>query len=108
MVHLKYVTKKMRVLTKNVYIRVHIKLAYRLYRKALLKTDKKVFAAIVNLKSWLFRNTVRLSWDGSYFNVTDEPYPWFSYKIQHRKQCNMSMRVAYFGEQKISRNPIFK
>ena len=80
----------MRALTKNIYIRAHIKLAYLLYRKALLKTDKRVFAAIFNFKSWLFRNTVRLSWDGSCFNVTDKPYPWFSYKVRHRRQCNMA------------------
>lgn len=90
MVFLKYVRQKMRSLSKNIYIRLHIKLAYLLYRRLLLKTDKKIFAAIFNLKSWLFRNSVRLSWDGTHFNVTDKGYSWFSYKIRHRKQCNMA------------------
>lgn len=47
-----------------------------------LKTDKKLFAVLFNIKSILLGRSARLSWDSSTFLATDNEYPWFSYKVR--------------------------
>ncbi|MBL78463.1 MAG: hypothetical protein CMH70_00125 [Nitrosomonadaceae bacterium] len=72
------------------YIKFHIQVLYSLYRVVLLKTDKRIFALLFNLKSLLIRSDARLSWNGTEFVVTDKSFPSFSYLIRHQRQCNMA------------------
>ena len=74
------------------YILLHIKFLRAVCRKVLLKTDRKTFAALFNIKSVFYRKGARLMWDGSAFVVTDKSRARFRYKIRHQRQCNMAYR----------------
>ena len=56
----------------------------------MLKTDKKKFALLFNLKSILIGSGARLIYDGASFVITDKSFKWFSYKIRHQRQCDMA------------------
>lgn len=72
------------------YIRLHISYLILIYRYFMLKTDKKTFAVLFNIKSILLGSGARLIYDGTNFVVTDKEYKWFSYKIRHQRQCDMA------------------
>lgn len=59
----------------------------KIYVFVWLKTDKKLFAVLFNIKSILLGRSARLSWDGSTFLATDNEYPWFSYKVRPPHRC---------------------
>ena len=72
------------------YLKYHLDILLAAYKILLLKTDKRTFAFLFNLKSVLCNSPSRLSWNGENFLVTDNELPGFQYKIRHQKQCNMA------------------
>jgi FkbM family methyltransferase len=83
------------------YLRFHLDILLAVYKKLLLKTDKRTFAFLFNLKSVLLNSPSRLSWQGENFLVTDSGLPEFQYKIRHQRQCNMAYE---FGIKKRAAN----
>ena len=72
------------------YIRLHTRFLMDIYQNVLLRTDKRVFAVLFNLKSILYGSSSRLSWSGSSFSISDNTIPNFSFKFKHRRQGNMA------------------
>ena len=69
------------------YVRIHIRIIYRIYRFLLLRADKNLFAALFNLQSLLIFSPARCSWDGRTFIVTDKSLPLARCRIRARLQC---------------------
>ena len=69
------------------YVRIHLRLVYRLYRFLFLSVDKRMFAYLFNLQSFLIRSEARCTWDGATFVVTDQDFPSVELRIRARLQC---------------------
>lgn len=72
------------------YIKFHLNILHIIYNRIIVKTDKKVFAFLFNIKAMLMSSPSKILWDGSNFVVSDKEHSDFSYKIRHQKQCNMA------------------
>ena len=70
------------------YLKFHIRLLFNVYRWIIIRTDKKLFVLLFNLKSMLIRSSARLSWDKESFIFTDNLFPSFKHRIRHQIQCN--------------------
>lgn len=69
------------------YIRLHLRIAFRVYQFIFLLTDKRLFAALFNLQSLLIFSPARCTWDGNSFIVTDKSLPSKKSRIRARLQC---------------------
>ena len=78
-----------------------------LYEKIILKTDKKKFAFLFNIRSLLLGRSSRLTWDKSCFFVLDKKIPSFKYKIRHQRQCNMAYQYGIIERAKSLANCYF-
>lgn len=70
------------------FLKFHFRIIFDFYRWIILKTDKKLFAWLFNIKSILIRSNARLKWKKKYFILTDKSFPSFSHTIRHQVQCN--------------------
>jgi len=70
------------------YLKRLIRPLFNFYRWIIIKTDKKLFATLFNIKSILIKSSARLSWDKESFIVTDNEFPSFKHRIRHQIQCN--------------------
>lgn len=70
------------------YLKFHGRLLFNFYRWIIIRTDKKLFAILFNVKSFLMRSNARLSWDKESFILTDSKYPLLKHRIRHQIQCN--------------------
>jgi FkbM family methyltransferase len=70
------------------YLRLLIRPLFNFYRWIIIRTDKKLFATLFNMKSILINSSARLSWDKESFIFTDNEFPSFNHRIRHQIQCN--------------------
>ena len=70
------------------YLKFHIRFIFNFYRWIIIRTDKKLFALLFNVKSMLIRSSARLSWDKESFIFTDNLFPSFKHRIRHQIPCN--------------------
>ncbi len=70
------------------YLKLHARFLFNFYRWLIIKTDKKLFATLFNLKSMLIRSSARLSWEKGSFIFKDNAFPSFKHRIRHQIQCN--------------------
>ncbi len=76
------------------YIKAYILIIHRFYCFILLKTDKKIFSFLFNLRSVLIRSRARLKWQDDTFVVTDKLLPQFRHLVRHRHRCDMCYRYG--------------
>ena len=60
----------------------------KFYNLFLLRTDKKTFAFLFNIRNFIGNKSSRVRWLGDFFEVTDNRLPNFKYIIRHQTQCN--------------------
>ena len=77
------------------YVRIHIRMVYRLYQFVIFRVDKQLFAALFNLQSLLIASGARCAWDGTSFVVTDKALPSVAYRIRARIQCSGSYKFGF-------------
>ena len=82
------------------YIRLHLRIAFRVYRFIFLLTDKWLFATLFNLQSLLILSPARCIWDGKTFVVTDKSLPSMKYRIRARLQCVGAYRFGFASRAK--------
>ena len=70
------------------YLKLHILLLFNFYRWIIIRTDKRLFATLFNIKSMLIRSSARLSWNKEYFIFTDNAFPSFKHQARHQVQVN--------------------
>lgn len=70
------------------YLKLLIKPLFNFYRWVIIRTDKKLFATLFNMKSIFIKSSARLSWDKESFIFTDNEFPSFKHRIRHQIQCN--------------------
>jgi len=72
------------------YIKFHIQAFFDLYSEVLLRSDKRLFALLFNLRSFLTSTSTRIRWKEEAFLICDNEISGFQYKIRHQRQCNMA------------------
>ena len=72
-----------------------------IYRFLILKTDKKLFCFLFNLRSLLVQSPSRISWKGDIFEITDKEYPDYRYLGRHQIAINLFFE---WGFQKSSKS----
>lgn len=73
---------------KNNYIRFHLKILFNIYRKIILKSDRKIFQYLFNIKSIILKSPARLKWENNIFIFRDINFPNLRHKIRAQRQCN--------------------
>jgi FkbM family methyltransferase len=69
-------------------MKLFVRQVLNLFNSILIRTDKRTFALLFNIKTLLTLKSSRISWSKNYFVVIDKELPGFKYKIRHQKQCN--------------------
>ncbi|MDA8768499.1 FkbM family methyltransferase [Planktomarina temperata] len=77
------------------YLKIHLKIITFISDYLILKTDKRLFAFLFNLRSICLFRSPRLRWKGNYFVITDKSLPSFSHKIRHQRQCNLTFKFGW-------------
>lgn len=70
------------------YLKLLIKPIFNFYRWIIIRTDKKLFVTLFNMKSTLIKSSARLSWDKESFIFTDNTFPSLKHRIRHQTVCN--------------------
>ena len=93
------------------YLIAHFSMLRLIYNSFMFKKDKKFFALLFNLKSFLNKKPLRVKWNENHFITLDKNFPDIKYTFRNVIQGNMTYKYglqaradglarAYFLDQK--------
>jgi FkbM family methyltransferase len=76
------------------YLIAHFNMFRFIYNSFMLKKDKKFFALLFNLKSFLNKKSLRVKWNENHFVTLDKNFPDIKYTFRNVVQGNMTYKYG--------------